>query len=96
MKESGGCCDLKASVTLPTESSPAAAPLLRVTGLHKHFGDHAVLRGIDLDVMPGDRIAILGASGSGKSTLLRCLNFMERPSAGVWAWSSSSSTSSPT
>ena len=52
-------------------------------GLHKRFGDHAVLRGIDLDVMPGDRIAILGASGSGKSTLLRCLNFMERPSAGV-------------
>ncbi len=60
-----------------------AQPLLRVRGLHKHFGDHAVLRGIDLDVMPGDRIAILGASGSGKSTLLRCLNFMERPSAGV-------------
>ena len=58
-------------------------PLLRVRGLEKHFGDHAVLRGIDLDVMPGDRIAILGASGSGKSTLLRCLNFMERPSAGV-------------
>ena len=57
-------------------------PLLRVRGLQKQFGDHAVLRGIDLDVMPGDRIAILGASGSGKSTLLRCLNFMERPSAG--------------
>ena len=60
-----------------------AEPLLRVRGLHKRFGDHAVLRGIDLDVMPGDRIAILGASGSGKSTLLRCLNFMERPSAGT-------------
>ena len=58
-------------------------PLLRVRGLEKHFGDHAVLRGIDLDVMPGDRIAILGASGSGKSTLLRCLNVMERPSGGV-------------
>jgi polar amino acid transport system ATP-binding protein len=58
-------------------------PLMRVRGLEKRFGDHAVLRGIDLDVMPGDRIAILGASGSGKSTLLRCLNFMERPSAGV-------------
>ena len=54
-----------------------------VRGLEKRFGDHAVLRGIDLDVMPGDRIAILGASGSGKSTLLRCLNFMELPSAGV-------------
>jgi polar amino acid transport system ATP-binding protein len=59
------------------------APLLRVRGLAKSFGDHAVLRGIDLDVMPADRIAILGASGSGKSTLLRCLNFMERPTAGV-------------
>ena len=67
--------------------APASAaqplPLLRVRGLRKHFGEHAVLRGIDLDVMPGDRIAILGASGSGKSTLLRCLNLMERPSAGV-------------
>ena len=58
-------------------------PLLRVRALHKTFGDHAVLRGIDLDVMPRDRIAILGASGSGKSTLLRCLNFMELPSAGT-------------
>ena len=65
-----------------TAASPSQ-PLLRVRGLQKHFGDHAVLRAIDLDVMPGDRIAILGASGSGKSTLLRCLNFMERPSAGV-------------
>jgi polar amino acid transport system ATP-binding protein len=65
-----------------TAASPSQ-PLLRVRGLQKHFGDHAVLRAIDLDVMPGDRIAIVGASGSGKSTLLRCLNFMERPSAGV-------------
>ena len=58
-------------------------PLLRVRGLHKRYGAHEVLRGIELDVMPGDRIAILGASGSGKSTFLRCLNFMEAPSAGV-------------
>ena len=57
-------------------------PLLLVRGLRKHFGNDEVLRGIDLDVQRGDRIAILGASGSGKSTLLRCLNFMELPSAG--------------
>ncbi len=58
-------------------------PLLRVEGLRKRFGSDEVLRGIDLDVQRGDRIAILGASGSGKSTLLRCLNFMELPSAGT-------------
>jgi polar amino acid transport system ATP-binding protein len=67
---------------MSTTSSSAAAPLLRVTGLHKQFGDNAVIKGVDLSVAPGDRIAILGASGSGKSTLLRCLNFMEKPTSG--------------
>ena len=57
--------------------------LLNVRGLAKRFGANDVLRGIDLDVEPGERIAILGASGSGKSTLLRCLNFMEMPDAGT-------------
>ncbi len=57
--------------------------LLRVRGLTKRFGANEVLHGIDLDVEPGERIAILGASGSGKSTLLRCLNFMEVPTAGM-------------
>ena len=56
--------------------------LLGVRGLAKRFGNNDVLRGLDLDVEPGERIAILGASGSGKSTLLRCLNFMEMPTAG--------------
>ena len=63
------------------------AQLLKVAGLRKRFGDVEVLRGIDLDVASGDRIAILGASGSGKSTLLRCLNFMELPSAGTVSFS---------
>ncbi|MDN4591609.1 ATP-binding protein [Xenophilus aerolatus] len=57
-------------------------PIVRIRGLHKSFGEHRVLDGIDLDVQPGDRIAVLGSSGSGKSTLLRCLNFMEMPTAG--------------
>jgi len=57
--------------------------ILKVSGLAKRFAGHEVLRGIDLDVTKGERIAVLGASGSGKSTLLRCLNFMEMPDAGT-------------
>ena len=57
--------------------------LLSVSGLTKRFGQNEVLRGIDLEVGKGERIAILGASGSGKSTLLRCLNFMEMPDGGT-------------
>jgi polar amino acid transport system ATP-binding protein len=64
-----------------TSTSPPT--LLRIRGLRKQFGTNEVLKGIDLDVHPGDRIAVLGASGSGKSTLLRCINFMETPSAGT-------------
>jgi len=56
--------------------------LLSVSGLTKRFGQNEVLRGIDLEVSQGERIAILGASGSGKSTLLRCLNRLEAPSSG--------------
>ena len=58
------------------------SPVLRVASLRKRFDRNEVLKGIDLDVQPGDRIAILGASGSGKSTFLRCLNFMEQPTSG--------------
>jgi len=57
--------------------------LLSVRGLTKRFGGNQVLRGVDLEVSQGERIAILGASGSGKSTLLRCLNFMEMPDGGT-------------
>ena len=59
--------------------------VIRVEGLRKSFGDHVVLRDIDLTVMPGQVVTIIGASGSGKSTLLRCLNLLETPDAGhVW------------
>jgi polar amino acid transport system ATP-binding protein len=43
----------------------------------KHFGEHTVLDGIDLDVAVSDVICLIGASGSGKSTLLRCINLLE-------------------
>ncbi|WP_426958937.1 amino acid ABC transporter ATP-binding protein [Muricoccus radiodurans] len=59
-----------------------AEPVLETRGLHKRFGALHVLRGVDLSVGAGERIAIIGGSGSGKSTLLRCLNFMEMPTEG--------------
>lgn len=57
-------------------------PILRSINLRKFFGPLEVLKGIDLDVLPGERIAVIGGSGSGKSTFLRCLNFMEQPTHG--------------
>nr|WP_328799247.1 ATP-binding cassette domain-containing protein [Rhodobacter ruber] len=55
---------------------------MRVEGLHKSFGPHHVLKGVDLTAHEGDVIAVIGGSGSGKSTMLRCINFLETPSAG--------------
>jgi polar amino acid transport system ATP-binding protein len=57
-------------------------PLLRIRGLRKSFGAHAVLHGIDLDIPRGGVTVLLGPSGSGKSTLLRCINHLEKPDAG--------------
>ena len=50
---------------------------LVVEGLHKSFGKHQVLRGVDLAVAEHEVVALIGASGSGKSTLLRCVNLLE-------------------
>lgn len=66
--------------TAPVLASPhteVGAPILRITALRKSFGAHEVLKGIDLDVMRGEVVAIIGKSGSGKSTLLRCINGLE-------------------
>jgi polar amino acid transport system ATP-binding protein len=60
----------------------AAAPALRIDGLHKSFGRLEVLRGIDLVVAEHEVVCLIGASGSGKSTLLRCVNLLEPIDAG--------------
>ncbi len=56
--------------------------LLEISGLYKKFGDHEVLKNINLNVKKGEVVVIIGPSGSGKSTLLRCINRLEEPTAG--------------
>ncbi|TDV60599.1 L-cystine ABC transporter ATP-binding protein TcyN [Pseudomonas sp. LP_7_YM] len=56
--------------------------MITVEKLTKQFKGNEVLKGIDLQVRPGEVVAIIGPSGSGKTTLLRCLNFLEEPSSG--------------
>jgi polar amino acid transport system ATP-binding protein len=56
--------------------------LLEIERLHKSFGRHEVLRGIDLALDPHEVVALIGASGSGKSTLLRCINLLEPVESG--------------
>jgi polar amino acid transport system ATP-binding protein len=67
-------------------SSPQVnAPSIRIKNLHKWFGQLHVLDDINLEVLSGEKICIIGPSGSGKSTLLRCINFLEEPDSGmVW------------
>ncbi|WP_427015462.1 amino acid ABC transporter ATP-binding protein [Pseudarthrobacter sp. P1] len=65
-----------------TTPGTGTAPLVRIEGVHKFFGEHHVLRGIDMAINPGEVSVIIGPSGSGKSTLLRCVNLLETISAG--------------
>ena len=57
--------------------------VIELIGLKKTFGDHEVLRGINLTVHRGEVISVIGSSGSGKSTMLRCINLLEEPTGGT-------------
>jgi ABC-type polar amino acid transport system ATPase subunit len=68
-----------------TQPATQPVPLLRLEGIHKWFGDHHVLKGVDLTLERGDVQVVIGPSGCGKSTLLRCVNLLELPTQGhVW------------
>ena len=62
--------------------SEAIRPAIELVALEKRFAANHVLRGIDLDVAPGEVVCLVGPSGSGKSTLLRCVNRLEEPTGG--------------
>jgi polar amino acid transport system ATP-binding protein len=60
----------------------SADPMVKAEGVHKSFGRLEVLKGVSLEVQPGEVVCMIGASGSGKSTFLRCINHLERIDAG--------------
>jgi ABC-type histidine transport system ATPase subunit len=57
-------------------------PIIVAKNIHKRFGQQSVLKGVNLEIQPGEVVSLVGSSGSGKSTLLRCLNFLETPQSG--------------
>ncbi|HET7881660.1 MAG TPA: ATP-binding cassette domain-containing protein, partial [Acetobacteraceae bacterium] len=61
----------------------AATPKIRVRNLRKSFGEKLVLDGIDLDIMPGTSMVVIGGSGTGKSVLLKCILGLLEPDSGV-------------
>ncbi|MFD4627480.1 amino acid ABC transporter ATP-binding protein [Streptomyces sp. NPDC058475] len=66
----------------PAQTLDARPAALEVHDVHKWYGAHRVLDGVDLTVRPGEVTVILGPSGSGKSTLLRVINHLEKPEVG--------------
>ncbi|MFF9123780.1 amino acid ABC transporter ATP-binding protein [Streptomyces sp. NPDC014889] len=63
-------------------NSGSGGPMVRAEGVHKSFGLAHILKGIDLEVNPREVFCLIGPSGSGKSTFLRCINHLEKISAG--------------
>jgi polar amino acid transport system permease protein len=73
---------LRASLSLPVPNvraqvGPGSAPALKLNNIHKSYGQHDVLKGIDLNVDVGQVISIIGPSGSGKTSLIRTINGLE-------------------
>lgn len=65
-----------------TERKTTPKYMVSIKGIYKHFGDNAVLNGVNIDIKKGEVVVILGPSGSGKTTLLRCINFLEHANDG--------------
>jgi putative ABC transport system ATP-binding protein len=76
-----------ATAPTPTPSAPSATPIVSASGLTRVYGEGAAevraLDGVDLEILKGRFVAIMGPSGSGKSTLMHCLAGLDRPTSGT-------------
>lgn len=77
--------DIDSAQSAQASLSISDQEMIRITEMHKWYGQFHVLKNINLDVKAGERIVICGPSGSGKSTLIRCMNRLEEHQKGeIW------------
>ena len=74
--------EAQAKKTMASSIDADAEPIIRIIGMHKWYGQFHVLKNLNLDVKPRERIVICGPSGSGKSTMIRCINRLEEHQQG--------------
>jgi simple sugar transport system ATP-binding protein len=78
-----GASDKSPRLSLMAESKPSAPPALSLRGIAKSYGAVRALRGVDLDIVEGDVLAICGDNGAGKSTLIKILSGAQEPDSGT-------------
>ncbi|HVA86122.1 MAG TPA: ATP-binding cassette domain-containing protein, partial [Candidatus Saccharimonadales bacterium] len=72
------------AATTPAQSAEAT-PILRLTNVHSYYGNIHALKGIDIEVHPGEIVTLIGANGAGKTTTLKTISGLMHPREGsIW------------